>query len=364
MAVGVAERGREKALAQIAALGARVITVSAEPGRNQGTRARTGGIVTTLTLENERAIVRGVDGVAGAAAEYRQTVPVTVGGLARRAMVAGVEPSYAWLRGGEAPGGRWFTAREDRDESRVAVIGATLARDLFEGRDPVGELIRVRGMPFVIIGELAPRGVGLDAFNEDEALFIPLRTLRRRLFPVTYVQRLFVLAKSRATLSEVEASIAGLLRRAHPHRAGEPADVRVQDQRRLVTLEETTVGRLRQFQVVVSGALLALSTIGVLALQLLAVRERRAEIGTRRALGATRGMIFGQFFAEGAALTLAGTLAGAALGDGAAGVAGLPLSPVFLLLAAAVLCAAGIVAAAEPARRAAGLLPAVALRER
>lgn len=362
IAVAIAERSKEVALAEISSIGADILTISAEPSRNRGGRARSGDVVTTLTLADARDIARQVPGVRGIAAEYRAETLVKVGDLARQARVSGVEPSYGTIREAPLRSGRFFDGSDDVESRRVAVLGGRIALDLFPGRDPVGESFRIKGVPFAVVGVLTERGSGLDPFNEDEVVFIPLRVARRRVFQVDYVQRFFVRVGGGTTLPDASDAIVAMLQTRHRTPGGGRPDFRVQDQTRLVTVRETAVRRLGAFQIEVSAALLLSGSLGALALQLLSVRERRAEIGTRRALGATRPMIFAQFLTEGATVCLAGGVAGLALACVAALVSGLTLSPV-LAAAAFVACAgAGIVASAAPARTAAALPPAVALR--
>jgi putative ABC transport system permease protein len=343
-------------------MGATVLTVNAQPSRARGARARTGSIVTTLTLRDARDVERLVPGVELVAGEYRATIPMKVGALARQATVSGIEPAYAMLRDAPMRAGRFFTSDDDDAGARVAVLGARIARDMFGTREPVGDQVRLRGIPFTIIGVLPDRGTGLDAFDEDEVVFIPLKTARRRMFQVEYLQRFFVRARSDANLAEVTAAIATLLQTRHRALGTEPADYRVQDQRRLVILRETAIRRLGLFQIVAGVSLLTAGAGGIFALQLLSVRERRAEIGTRRALGATRAAIFWQFVTEAAVIAFIGGALGMAAGMLGATIQGQAPSVSLASTALFACVAACLVAAAEPARRAARLQPAVALR--
>ncbi len=362
VAVAIAEKGRMQAEREISGIGANVLTVSAEPSRNRGGRVRTGDGVRTLTLEDVRAIAREVTGLAGTAAEYRTELPVKAGNLVREPRVAGIEPAYASLRAGAMRSGRFFDNADDAQGQRVAVLGGRIARDLFPGRDPVGEPIRLGGIPFTVLGVMAERGSGLDAFNEDEVIFIPLKTARRRLFQVDYVQRVYVRVGEASNLPEASRAILALLEERHHRVMDEARDFRVQDQTRLVDIRETTLRRLRAFQVEVSVALLTASALGIFALQLLSVRERRAEIGTRRALGATRPMIFRQFLVEALSVCLSGALTGIALAAAGTVLAQAAWSMSTAAAAFLACCAAGVAAAVAPARAAAALHPAVALR--
>jgi len=361
VAVAIAERAREQALEEITRIGADVLTISAEPPRQRGGRAASGGIVTTLTLADARDIRLQVPGVTALAAEYRAETLVKVGVLARQARVSGVDAIYGDIRGGPVRSGRFFDQFDDTQSRRVAVIGGRIAADLFPGRDPVGESFRIRGVPFLVVGVLDERGSGLDPFNEDEVVFVPLRVAQRRIFQVDYVQRFFARTGT-DRLEESGQAIVELLRARHRATGNEPRDFRVQDQRRLVAIRAETITRLRAFQAQVAVVLLGACALGVFALQLFAVRERRAEIGTRRSLGATRGAIFSQFLIEAAVVTAGGAVLGLGLAALAARVAGAPLSPGFALSAFFAALGAGVAAGAAPARAAAVLHPAEALR--
>lgn len=361
VATAIAERARLQALEEIEQIGADVLTISAQPTRNQGGRVRTGGIVTTLTRADGRDIVTQVVGVRALAAEYRAETLVKVGDLARQARVSGVEPVYASIRGGAVARGRFFDEFDEAQARRVAVVGGRIASDLFPGRDPVGETFRIRGVPFAVVGVLDERGSGLDPFNEDEVIFVPLRVAQRRIFQVDYVQRFFARVESER-LEESGAAISALLALRHRATGPNPPVFRVQDQRRLVEVRDEGAVRLRAFQREIAIVLLVACALGVFALQLLSVRERRAEIGTRRSLGATRTDIFAQFLVEAATICVGGGILGVLLGRAGAGLAGVPLSPGFTLSAFFAAVVAGVAAGAAPARAAAVLHPAEALR--
>ena len=361
VATAIAERARRQALVEIGRIGADVLTISAEPARNQGARVRTGGITTKLTRADGRDIATQVTEVHALAAEYRAEALVKVGNLARQARVSGVEPIYGEIRGGAVARGRFFDEFDDAQSRRVAVIGGRIATDLFPGRDPVGETLRIRGVPFAVIGVLDERGSGLDPFNEDEAIFVPLRVAQRRIFQVDFVQRFFARVDEER-IEDGAAAISSLLASRHRSSGPNPPVFRVQDQRRLVEVRDEGAARLRAFQREVSLVLLVASALGVFALQLLSVRERRVEIGTRRSLGATRSDIFAQFLMEAAVVCLGGGLTGVSLGWIGTGIAGVPLSPGFTAAAFFAAVVAGVAAAAAPARSAAVLHPAVSLR--
>ncbi|MDQ2890462.1 MAG: ABC transporter permease [Gemmatimonadota bacterium] len=316
VAEAVAERGRREALNEIATMGADVVIISAEASQNRGGRARSAGIVPTLTSRDAGAILDAVAGVKQATSEFRGTAPVKMGSLARQATVAGVDASYARLRESPMARGRFFGNVEALASQRVVVVGAQLAEDLGAGRNLLGDNLWIRGMPFRIVGILRKRGTGLDAFDEDAVAFVPLRTAQRRLFQVAHIERIFLrIDESATSLADAVTAIVALLSERH-HLLGEPggnvpsADFRVDTQLRLVDMRQATASRLRQFQAGAALLLLAVGAGGTFALQQLAVRERMSEIGVRRAVGATRFDVFLQFVVEAGAVSAAGGLLG------------------------------------------------------
>lgn len=361
VAEGMAERGRRGAVELIRRMGADVLVVDALPSRNIAGRARSGGIVTTLREADAREIALRVPAAAVVTAEYRGNLPVKVGDLARRVLISGDHPSYAALREAPLAHGRFFDAADEAAARRVAVLGHAVAVDLFGSDDVVGGTLRLGAVPFTVVGVLPERGTGLDAFAEDEAIFVPLATARRRLFNVDHVERIFVRAARGANLPQLGYALTALLRERHA-RASREVDFRVQDQRRLVALQEGTARQLRTFQLAVAAVLLAAGAGGVFGLELLSVRERRAEIGTRRALGASRWEIFAHFLAEALLLSGAGSVAGAGLGLVLAAVVNVRVPGSLAGAAAGAYLSACLAGAAWPARQAAGLPAAEALR--
>ena len=347
IAVSVAERGRQRTLESVRQMGADVVMVSAVAAGNRGGRARTGDIVRTLARSDAEAIAKQVPGVLAVAAEYGESEAVTAGNLARRVTISGVDATYGTLRDAPIESGRFFTREEANAAERVAVIGFRVARDLYGERDPVGDVLRIRRIPFTVVGMLAERGTGLDAFNEDEVIFIPLPTATRRLYPVTYVARLY----ARVRDLSVTRAISGVFRRRH-----HDADVRIETQERLVSLRSMAARRLRWFAIAAAVALLSAAAGGIAAWTALNVRARRAEIGVRRAVGATRTNIVVQFLAEATIICVPGALLGAG-----AGLAAEP--PRGIAAAASVACVlVGIGAACVPAARAARMPPGAAVR--
>ncbi len=367
IAEAIAERGRMATVHEIASMGANVIIVSAQQSRARGGRRRTGEEVTTLDVGDARQIATSVRGVASVAVEYRASAPVKFGSLARQASISGVDAGYGGLRSAPMLRGRFFDQSETESAQRVAVLGAQLARDLFADEDPVGEILWVRGIPFQVVGVLPQRGTGVDAFDEDGVVFVPIRTAQRRLFQIDYVQRIFVrIDEIETTLDEASRAIARSVAKRHhvldDQIGTETADFRVETQGRLLDMRTTSARRLRLFEITTAVLLVGAGSGGTLALQNLAVRGRLNELGTRRALGASRNEIFRQFLTEAATASVIGGMIGVIIAVAAGAIAGWGLS-VDMGVAVFVTCVSGcICAACVPAWLSARLQPAEILR--
>lgn len=361
IAESIGQRGADAARREIERIGADVITVSAVPARSRGGRARVAGVVTTLQERDARELST-VGGIRAVSAEYRDRVPLKVGALARQAVVAGVDPAYAALRDAPVARGRFFVGDDADAARRVAVLGARIAADMAGGLDAVGTELRLRGIPFLVIGVLPERGTGLDAFDEDETIFVPLGTARQRLFQQTYVQRIFVRVANADSLDEMAQTIRAALLFRHPVRPPDSMDVRIDDQRRLIVTRETTIARMRVFSIVVGIILITAGAAGIFGLQLLSVSERRTEIGTRRALGARRAHVFWQFAIEAGLVTVGGALAGVLLAALYAHAGAFDVDRRIMFGAFAACTVSGVVASLRPAWRASRVPPAVAIK--
>ena len=334
VAESIGQRGADAARREIERIGADVITVSAVPARSRGGRVRVAGVVTTLQERDARELAN-VAGVRTVSAEYRDRVPLKVGAFARQAVVAGVDPAYASLRDAPVARGRFFDVDDADAARRVVVLGARIAADM---------------------------AGGLDAFDEDETIFVPLGTARQRLFQQTYVQRIFVRVANADSLDEAAQSIRAALLFRHPVRPPDSMDVRVDDQRRLIVTRQTTIARMRVFSIVVGIILITAGAAGIFGLQLLSVSERRTEIGTRRALGARRAHVFWQFAIEAGLVTVAGALAGVLLAAVYARAGAFDVDRRIMIGAFAACTVSGVVASLRPAWRASRVPPAVAIK--
>jgi putative ABC transport system permease protein len=367
--LNVTAAGRARVLQQLRAQGADLLTVTPKLSRSVGGRARTGAIVPTLVDGDLEAIRRAEPRVAAAAAVATGTAMAKAGDRAKNAtVVTGVGRRYFRMRRWRVAAGVGFTGQQQRQAARVALLGTSVAGDLYPDSDPVGRLLLLNRVPFRVVGVLSARGQRLDAVDEDEQIFIPLATAKLRLLRRTYDSAFYLQVRPAAEMGPVAAEVTALLRRRHRGLHGQPDDFSVLNEHAAIAAARAAGSRLEQLVLVAGGGGLVAAAIALAGLGWLAVAARTPEIGARRALGANASAIFGQFAAEAALLTLAMAAAGAAAGKGLTAWAEMTqgLAPRFDVAQAAAVVA---VAAAlnfgfslMPARRAARMDPIAALR--
>jgi len=314
-AISYAAEGRLKALTQIHRMGTNILVVTPQQSRAVGGRARTGAVVTTLVEQDYAAIQRELPDITRSSATATGSFLVKAGDLSKNSCpVIGVEPSYFPIRNWIAADGLIFGSADARRSSRVVLLGWTVARDLFGDASPVGRRVLINRVPFEVIGVLAERGQSLDAGNEDNQVYIPLTTAMHRLMNVTYYSSMVFEIADWDRMDEDAQTIRETLTRRHHVLTNLPADFQIQNQKSLIDTETLTAEKLAFLVRWVGLSGLFVSGLGILAITWIAVRERIAEIGTRRALGATASDILFQFLFEAAIVSLIGCLVGLAAG--------------------------------------------------
>lgn len=313
-AVNYASGGRAQVLDQIRRLGTNVIVVSAKQSRAVAGRERTGSIVTTLDESDYLALQRELLGPVPSSALVSASLRLKAGFLSKVAPVVGVEPDYFQMKSWSLQAGAFFTADHVRKSSRVALLGATVARDLYEAGSPVGERLFINRVPFEVIGVLSERGPGLDAVNEDGRVFVPLTAAMRRLLNIDYYTALLFELPEADRMAEAERAMTELLRVRHRISSFRSVDFQVQSQRELIDTQLAAANQLGFLVRWIGFSALVVAGLGVLATAWIGVRDRTTEIGTRRALGATAPDIFFQFTFEAVVLATVGVMLGVGLG--------------------------------------------------
>ena len=360
--------GTEQILEQIRRMGTNVLIVTPAQSRVIAGRARTGQPVTTLVERDNIAIRREVLTRTRSSALVSASFWLKAGDLSKNAAVVGCEPDYFPIRNWPASSGGLFEATQERTASRVALLGHTVAGDLFGTASPIGNRLLINRVPFTVIAVLAERGQGLDVTNEDNQVYVPLSTAMRRLMNVDYYGGLVIEIDSVSGMEVAAAQIRSLLHQLHHILPKQPDDFQIQNQKTLLDTQLAAASRLEFFLRWIETSALVVSGLGMLAVTWMAIKERTREFGTRRALGATAFDVFLHVISESTALALTGCIAGASvswpISRFISRTTGLPFvfSTSAVLVAFAAAAALNIGFALWPSRRAAAVNPTQALR--
>ncbi len=378
VAVGVAavlatsalgEGARAEVDRSIEAMGTDLVVIRPAQAKRLVARKAVQGLLTSLRIDDFEEVAS-LALIREAAPGLDGSMRVKAGAGSMSARVMGTGAAFVRLRNLRLRSGRFFEPEEDASARRVAVLGARVAQTLFEGEDPTGRALRIRGVPFDVIGVLEARGALADGSDEDGNVFIPIRTALRRVFNSTWLTSIFLGLRDPTRRDELESTTRTLLRRRHRLAQGKPDDFAIQSQASLLAMQKKAADSLALLTGSLGAVSLLVGGAGILALMFLSVKERTDEIGLRMAVGARPRDILFQFLAEASLLSLAGWTAGIALGGLATAVlalgtswkVALPTRAALETLAMATVTGLGF--GALPARRAALLPPIRALASR
>ncbi len=360
---------------QFEALGTNVLLVL--PGSNQNGPVRQ-TMVPTLTADDARAIAAECPSVLVTSPIVGASGQVINGNVNWNPNeMRGVGEDYLTVRNWPLRSGAFFTIREITSASKSCVIGHTIAEKLFQGTDPVGQLIRVKNIPFRVIGVLSPKGANMVGQDQDNILLMPYTTAQKRVQGSTFesIDAIMVSARSVDQMSLAVSEIEHLLSDRHRIGASDDADFQVRNTTEMANVLGIITGTMTLLLSAIAGISLLVGGVGVMNIMLVSVTERTREIGIRMAVGARGRDIMRQFLVESVLLSLFGGLIGFLLGMAASvGITKLINSlssgsawPVIISIPAAVAAmifsaAVGIFFGFYPARRASRLDPIEALR--
>jgi putative ABC transport system permease protein len=265
--------------------------------------------------------------------------------------------------------GEFFTEADVRSAARVAVLGKTVADNLFQGMDPIGQMIRIRNLPFRVVGTLASKGQSMMGMDQDDIVVVPYTTVQKKMRANTIasIDNAMVSTSSPAA-SHLEEQITELLRQRHNIRPGDPDDFQVRNLSDVAAAAEQMTTILTIFLGSIAAISLLVGGIGIMNIMLVSVTERTREIGIRMAVGARAKQIRMQFLTESVSLSLAGGIIGMLIGSGAAILISRFLnwptfvSPLAVAISFLFSAAVGVFFGYYPAHRAASLDPIEALR--
>lgn len=270
--------------------------------------------VTTLALEDAEAL-RAIPGVRVAMPMViRVEQPVAFRGKNHDAMVFGATPDYEEAWDWAVTAGEHLGEAHEASSARAAVVGVTVARELFGGDDPVGQSIRIGDQAFRVVGVLAPRGANPMGMDMDNRVVVPLSTAMNRMYNTTALSAVRMRANGVGDVDAVGLGVTALLRERHRLRTGETDDFAIRTATSIRAMAGEMIAKLTLMLGLVTLIALVAGAIVLANILLAAVGERRAEIGLRRALGATRLQIVQQFLVEGIVVTLAGGAVGVLAG--------------------------------------------------
>jgi putative ABC transport system permease protein len=352
---------------QISSMGTNMLIVSSGSQRTGGVRggSNTG---TTLTVDDVAAIAREVPAVSAASPGVTAGVTLVFGNQNWTTRAEGVGKDYPGIRNWTIGAGEFFAERDVRAAARVAVIGNTVAAQLFGGADPVGQTIRIRNLPFRVIGVLAPKGQSQFGQDQDDTLLIPYTTAMRKLLAINYVPSAYVSAVSSEATFAAQSGIELLLRERHQIRPGAENDFSVRNLTDIADMAAQTTGVMTMLLGSIAGVSLIVGGIGIMNIMLVSVTERTREIGIRMAVGAKSRHVRMQFLIESIVLGIAGGFAGIVTGIGLSFLVsqafGWPqlLSLTSIVASVVFSIAVGAFFGYYPARKAAALDPIEALR--
>ena len=305
--------GTKQILDQIRRMGTNVLIITPAQSRVIAGRARTGVSVTTLVERDYRAVKNEVLSRTRSSALVTQSFWNKAGDLSKNGVVVGCEPEYFLIKDWQVVSGELFGSTHERTASRVAVLGYTVAGDLFGASSPIGQRMMINRVPFTVIGVLSERGQGLDVSNEDSQIYVPLATAMRRLMNVDHYAGIVLEIDSLDSMDAAAEESRSLLHQLHRVQPNRPDDFQIQNQKSLLDTQTEAATRLDFFLRWIAGTALAVSGLGIVSITWIAMKERTREIGTRRALGATAADIFLEVTCEMLALALGGGLLGIAI---------------------------------------------------
>jgi putative ABC transport system permease protein len=365
--VGIGNGAKSQVEAQIATLGQNVILIFPGSVTTGGVQSGMGGIG-TLKLEDAKAIAEEVADVLAVSPGTRVSSQLGYGNQNWATSVVGEAPEYFEIRQWEITSGAGFTEQDVRAAAKVAVIGATVARQLFGEEDPIGQIMRVRNVPFQVIGVLRPKGTSVMGTDQDDIVIVPYTTVMKRLSGITTLRMISVQCSSEERTAAVVQGITDLLRQRHRLGPDRENDFMVRSQQEIAEMATATSRVLRVLLGAIASVSLIVGGIGIMNIMLVSVTERTREIGIRIALGAHGKDILSQFLIEAVTLSSLGGLLGIFIGLGTSTLlsrfAGWPtLTSVDAIVVAFLFSAAvGVFFGLYPAKKAAALDPIDALR--
>ena len=364
--VGVGQGAQQNLERRLRAMGSNLLVVTAGQSKVSGGRLRRTSRSQSLKPSDAQALRRRCPSLESAAGSFKRAVVASHGGVEVRTSFMALEPQGLVVRNLALAQGRFYNLAEERSKRRVVVLGPAAARNLFGEKPALGKVVRLARQPFRVIGVVASRGMDLGGDDADNLVYLPLSVGLSRLAELDYIETIYLKALSSRHMGAAPQEIRNVLRQRH-RLGARPDDFTIHSQLDLVRLERESVQSLTSLAGSVAMLTWLMGAVGIMAVMLVAVRERRGEIGLRLSVGAQPRDILLQFLLEACALSTGAGLAGVGLGLAAtwlADISGLwtvqaSWAGALASLAGSVLM--GLICGTYPAWRASRLTPAQAL---
>ena len=359
---------------QIAALGQNVILIFSGSFTQAGVRAGWNN-AGTLKIEDADAILREIPDAIAVSPEVRTGSQVGAGNQNWFTQVQGESPDYFGIRNWPFTEGGSFSEQDVRSANKVAVIGQTIVQQVFGNDDPIGQILRVKGVPFTVVGILTKKGLSVMGQDQDDVVIMPYTSAMKRLMGQTNLRTINVQAISPDKIQSVQTQITDLLRQKHKITPGHDDDFTIHNQEEFTEAATATSRILTILIVAIASVSLLVGGIGIMNIMLVSVTERTREIGIRMAVGAHGKDILMQFLIEATSLSTMGGIIGIGLGIGTSKLLSIAwkfipnfpqwptlVSPLSVVLSFVFSACVGIFFGFYPARKAAALDPIEALR--
>jgi putative ABC transport system permease protein len=368
--VAVGSGAKRRIADQIASMGSNLLIVLSGSSTSGGLRFGS-GTVPTLTVDDAKAILNEIPSVKYVAPTLGGGAQVVFGNQNWSTIINGTTPEVLEIREWSLAGGRSFTQQDVDGATKVCLLGKTIVDNLFGGIDPIGQIIRIKMVPFTVIGVLAPKGQSTMGQDQDDTIIIPLTTAQKKLFGMQFpgmVRLIMVQATAPEVMKDVENQINDLLRQRHHIQPKQDNDFSVRNLTEIMSTQEQSARVMTILLGVVASISLIVGGIGIMNIMLVSVTERTREIGIRMAVGAKSWDILFQFLIEALILSILGGILGIGIGMiGTFIVSSLTqwptlISPFAILLAFSFSGLVGVFFGFYPARKASLLNPIEALR--
>ena len=370
--VGVGGGAQARVAEQIQSLGSNLIIVLSGSTTSGGIRLGQGSQL-TITEEDANAIAREVSSIQASAPSMRGNAQVVYGNLNWATGIQGVTADYSEVREWPVAAGRFVTSEDVDGATKVALLGQTTAQNLFGDSDPLGQVIRIKKVPFTVIGMLDRKGQNSWGQDQDDVVLIPLSTAKKKVLGVSQanaraVGAISVKVRPGEDMAEAEAQIRALLRQRHRLQPYQDDDFTLRNLSEILQTQEESSKVMTYLLAAIASVSLLVGGIGIMNIMLVSVTERTREIGLRMAVGARGRDILMQFLVEAVTLSLIGGVIGIVLGLGGSRAISqfaewrTQVPPQAVAMAFGFAAAVGVFFGFYPARKAAQLDPIEALR--